>query len=209
MCVSLCVPVFATEVETLRDAVPSVNLEEEIARAYNGISDIPVTANMKTAASAQAYSENGVVPVETHYTVRDLGTTAEGQVYALTAVSKTVTDSVSPSAQYPDINVRVAATLYWTDRGGDSSSVDRITGSWSCYDGCSVDTRKVISMARPFNTDPAHTQSRTDYPSTNSFDIYTALYGFWVSGTVSAIARCPDAKHYVSLLLDLSPSWIN
>ena len=68
--------------------IPSVNLEEEIYRALNGITDVPITEDIRQMVTASVSSKERIdQPVEVYYTVRDLGETQQGRAYALTATA--------------------------------------------------------------------------------------------------------------------------
>lgn len=62
--------------------IPYVNLEEEIYRALNGITDVPITEEMRHMVTASVSSKERIdQPVEVYYTIRDLGETQQGRAY--------------------------------------------------------------------------------------------------------------------------------
>lgn len=148
LCLLCSLPLTAGAVSLQEDTslstFPSVNLAEEIQRAQAGISDIPITDKMKSTFSAMQIASDGTADtVEVLYTVRDLGMGAKGNMYALTATAGTQkTEPGVESTEDPSfVDVRVSATLYWTDNLGLGNTLDRVSGSWDCYDGAWLSNR--------------------------------------------------------------------
>lgn len=184
------VPLASAEDSLVLEQMPQVNLEAEIARATAGISDMPITEEIKASFRAvQTTSTGKEVPVEVLYTVRDLGHFDGNQMYALTATAATKTDSGASQTADP-VNVRVSGTLYWTDNLGSDNSLDRLTGTWTCYDGSWISSRFVRSHA----TNLAMILLDTDYfePQSNSFDKRIGLRGHNLASRISA--TCHAAK---------------
>lgn len=177
----------------MQEGVPCVNLEEEIARAYHGISDIPVTPEIRDVFHASAVTENGAeLPVEVVYTIRDLGTVSGEKLYAVTAAAGTKkTETGSKDTNDPDFaDVRVAATLYWTDNLGTDNSFDRISGNWTCYGGAWLSDREVYCQST--NAAFFILSKKTFNPTSNSFDYNVNITGCNLDARISA--RCHPAS---------------
>lgn len=124
---------------------PHVNADIEIERAINGISDIPITKDMKEAVQASYFAENeNEIPLAVDLTVRKINTPrlfsfdrkSQGTLYALTAVaSNTKAKSGSDDLNKNGIVASAYLTVYWIDNLGSNNELTKIEGSWEVESG--------------------------------------------------------------------------
>ena len=186
-----------------------VNQEEEIERALNGITDVPITEEIRQMVTASVSSATRIdEPVEVYYTIRNLGETAEGTVYALTATASTEkTETGSEQTNYKDVNVRVSGTMYWTDGLGSDNTFDRVTGRWDCYDGSYTTERRVGIGGRTVLLISVF--SYAEYPDTNSFDYTVGRSAHYLDCLIAAKCYAANRTDWYKLELKLNSSMLS
>ena len=188
---------FAFAADTSCEQV-SIDVDEEYIRAYNNITDIPVTDDMKALFSFTATSSEGEsIPADTYYTVRKLSETNEKTLYALTAVSEVKREPGVSVTTRENINVRLSVTLEWYDHLGLENEFKSISGTWSCFDGCYVTDRKVGCDSTDLIFQILGSQAY--YPTSNAFTYYPALAGHRLRANVSSRAYSADGSNWQSL----------
>ncbi|MCI8530279.1 MAG: hypothetical protein HFH82_14205 [Lachnospiraceae bacterium] len=186
--------------------IPSVNLEEEIYRALNGITDVPITEDIRQMVTASVSSKERIdQPVEVYYTVRDLGETQQGRAYALTATAAGwKPEEGVAQTDFKDVNVRVSGTLYWTDGEGSNNTLERITGGWSCYDGSYTAERRVGIAGRSVLL--LSVFSYNEYPNSDSFDYTVGKSAHYLGCLIEAKCYAANGKDWQMLKLNLDSS---
>jgi len=142
---TFALPVYAVNEDTvLKEACEHININHEIERALNGITDVDSEEIMAKAVAFAACKDGtkNMLPVDVYVTTRkiaeiparkctlDVQEEAKANtVYATTAVAvvssnKSVTDSKEKS------HVTATITLYWTDNFGIYNELESVTGGW-------------------------------------------------------------------------------
>lgn len=147
----------ASPLDYSANCVYSINTEEEINRALNGISDIPVGRLGNSFASFYIDENGNEVPIETYVTVRKLSgnTRSGGTVYAVTGVTRG-TDKTS-SDSYNKYDVTAYGTIYWRDNAFSHNDFLGASGGWDADYGASTGNRTAkltgSSSASNYDTD--------------------------------------------------------
>lgn len=147
---SLSITAFARETETgaVSESWETLDIDEEIDRALNGVTDVTIPADMQGVASAYVADVDGNkldVPVDVYVTTRKLETPKSGLekagvdvqeevVYATTAVAVMATDKMDTSTGRK-ANVRGSLSILWTDVFGVQNNFRGLSGGWTIDSG--------------------------------------------------------------------------
>ncbi len=114
--------------------ISSINIEEEIYRAENGITDVIVSENVKNQVSAYTTSNDGnKKKAEVKATIKNLGSVTKngeiGTMYSLTAVTNGTqkTDSGEKTLH----TVKAYANVIWIDYFGTENKLVSVNGGWN------------------------------------------------------------------------------
>lgn len=126
-------------------AYPSIDVQSEIYRAENGITDLALSDEQLSAVQAVLIDENGnEQPVDVDVTVRNLGDVRTrsgegGTMYALTAVAGTSKDSYNDNYLW---NCKAYGTIYWIDNLGTNNVMTAVDGGWEVASGVAISGRR-------------------------------------------------------------------
>ena len=149
-------------------AYPSIDVQSEIYRAENGITDLALSDEQLSAVQAVLIDENGnEQPVDVDVTVRNLGDVRTrsgegGTMYALTAVAGTDKDKYGEAFKW---NCKAYGTVYWIDNFGTNNVMTRVKGGWDVASGVAISDRRA-----QYGNFRLPNQTVTSYLSSNSFD---------------------------------------
>ncbi len=146
----------------------AIDITEELQNAHEGIIDSNISQEVLERISVTS-NDN----IDISYTVRHLGSVARGEVYTLTASSKTVNGSVTED--YVDCWI----SMTWIDNFGPSNELVAVSGGWNA-NGRTLSNRQVwygVAQMDGALVDGLH---ECQFPSGDTYDYTptTELVGF-------------------------------
>lgn len=120
-------------VEKENEMLSSINVDEEIFRAENGLTDVLISEKIKKQISAYTTCADGSrKKADVKATIRNLGTITKdgttGTMYTLTAVTNG--RQTSDSGEETLHKVKAFATVTWIDNLGTENELVSVSGGW-------------------------------------------------------------------------------
>ena len=180
-CLAMSIMLLSSSVAFANDNMQhDIDIKEEINRALNGISDIPVSQELKDKVTARLVDSNGEqIEVETYYTVREIPNNTRsfsvqntGTQYIMTAVARAKSKEEYDSTRKRGIDVLAYGYLRWTDGFASNNTLDSVSGGWIEEKQSKVTGNRKVTYGR-YGTGlsgTASTITRTKRPSNDTFN---------------------------------------
>lgn len=208
-CLAMSIMLLSSSVAFANDNMQhDIDIKEEINRALNGISDIPVSQELKDKVTATVINSNGEeMDAEVYYTIREIPNYTRtfsvqnaGTQYVMTAFARSkqkVSDDDARSGK-DGLDAYAYASLYWTDNFGNNNTLDSVSGGWDVDGNTTVksNSRKITyGRSATGGGGTSSSISKTKYPRSNTFEysvtgiagigLYLNTWATVTNGTVS------------------------
>ncbi len=216
------VPAFAAsqnliQTEILCDDVNiALNVEEEIERAMNGITDIKLPQDNEKdfvkAFIADEYGNKADVPVEIYTTTRKISSLqnvsledGNSEIYATTAVAVLASKDKSDTNSKNKYHVTAYATIYWRDNFGTKNEFLSASGGWD--PDVDPDTGRKPSLSNATvtlegKTDARDQDNKTFQYSTTTFEIPSSSFNFKHTSYILRTSIDVNSKDTLKLIVE-------
>lgn len=183
---SLCVPAYAADsnTPTIDDILTDYTDEERLIDAYAGVIDPGISQEILDSICVGITGSTGARSAESDYditySVRNLGQTSSGDVYAVTAAQKTKNGSNTVHG------VDAWLSVVWVDHFGTQNELKAVSGGWDPH-GIELSNRSVEMRV----IDGTESLARFCSPTTNTFSYpgFTDWFGLTIKAESSAVFR--------------------